>query len=153
MENVKVSFTNKLGQTTIVTMPVNQYVASNEALPAQYKLYIDPDLSAVGAIDSQKILDEYLASIEPKETDVVEADMETIQSLQENQPAANPGLQAQIVTLTQENTDLKAQVASLQNQLSGISQSVNTSQTADAALTAQIAAENPDPDPLPATTS
>jgi cell division protein FtsB len=79
--------------------------------------------------------------------------METIQSLQENQPAANPGLQAQIVTLTQENTDLKAQVASLQNQLSGISQSVNTSQTADAALTAQIAAENPDPDPLPATTS
>jgi hypothetical protein len=102
MENVKVDFTNKLGVISVVTMPVNQYVASVEALPKQYSLHIDADLTAEGAIDSAKILKSYIDSLVPSEEDQFETDEELIADLQSKLTAA----QAEIVTL-------KAQVVEL----------------------------------------
>jgi len=100
MENVKVNFTNKLGVTSVVTMPVNQFVASQDLHPKHYSLFIEPDLTAEGAIDSAAILKEYLESIVPVEVYQSETDMETIAALQ-----------AQVADLQSQVTSLKAQLA------------------------------------------
>ena len=102
MENVKVDFTNKLGVISVVTMPVNQYVASAEALPKQYSLHIDADLTAEGAIDSAKILKSYIDSLVPSEEDQFESDEETIADLQ-----------SKLATALAEVETLKVQVAAL----------------------------------------
>jgi hypothetical protein len=102
MENVKVDFTNKLGVISVVTMPVNQYVASAEALLKQYSLHIDADLTAEGAIDSAKILKSYIDSLVPSEEDQFESDEETIADLQ-----------SKLATALAEVETLKAQVAAL----------------------------------------
>lgn len=141
MENVKVNFTNKLGVTSVVIMPVNQYVASQELLPKQYSLFVDPDPKAEGAIDSAAILKEYLKALVPDEVGQVDTDMETIAALQvqvaslQDQLAAaakanadlstqTTSLQAQVDSLTKANADLTAEVTSLQAQIAAAASAV-----------------------------
>ena len=113
MENVKVNFTNKLGVTSVVIMPVNQYVASQELLPKQYSLFVDPDPKAEGAIDSAAILKEYLEALVPDEVDQVNTDMETIAALQ----VQVASLQEQLAAAAKANADLTAEVITLQDEI------------------------------------
>lgn len=59
MEKVKVVFTNRDGQTSVVEMPVNQFVIAAELKPDQYRIF-KGDSTAEDYVDYELIVKNFL---------------------------------------------------------------------------------------------